>query len=385
MSALREGLVSQAKKIGEKVVAVHAGDVDLKARFPAESFVALKEAKLLSAMVPKELGGQGATLGDIAAVCTTLGHYCSSTAMVYAMHQSQVACIIRHWGTSPWQKGFIAEMCKSELLLGSATSEAGIGGDVRTSSCAVDANGDKFTLAKNATVISYGAHADAICVTARRTPDSPPSDQVLVVCPKDTYTLEQTSGWDTLGMRGTCSNGFWLRAKGSTAQVLPTPYADISAQTMLPSAHVFWASLWLGIAAEAVNRARVFIRAEARKKPGSTPPGALRLAEASNQLQLMRANVTDCSAAYEAAMNEPDALTSLGFAIRMNHLKTGTSQMAIDVVNRALLICGIHGYKNDGPYSVGRHLRDAHSAQVMVSNDRILGTTASLLLVHKDE
>ena len=305
--------------------------------------------------------------------------------MVYEMHDSLVACIIRHWGTSPWQKNFMAEMCKQELLLASATSEAGIGGDVRTSSCSVEATGGNFTLAKNATVISYGAHADAICVTARRTPESPPSDQVLVVCPKGTYTLEQTSNWDTMGMRGTCSNGFWLRAKGSVDQVLPTPYADISAQTMLPSAHVFWASLWLGIASEAVNRARVFIRGEARKKPGSTPPGAVRLAEASNQLQLMRANVTECCAAYEAAMTNTDALTSLGFAIRMNHLKTGTSQMAIDVVNRALLINGIHGYKNDSPFSVGRHLRDAHSSQVMVSNDRIYGTTASLLLVHKED
>ncbi|MBX7114851.1 MAG: acyl-CoA/acyl-ACP dehydrogenase [Myxococcaceae bacterium] len=385
MSALRENLVAQAKKIGEKVVAAHAADVDATARFPTESFAALKEAKLLSAMVPKALGGPGATVSDIAAVCTTLGHYCASTAMVYAMHQSQVACITRHCGSSAWQKNFIAEMCKQELLIASATSEAGIGGDVRTSSCAVETTGDRFTLAKNATVISYGAHADAVCLTARRTPDSPPSDQVLVVCPKGTYTLEQTSGWDTLGMRGTCSNGYWLRAKGSTEQVLPTPYADISAQTMLPSAHVFWASLWLGIASDALNRSRLFIRGEARKKPGSVPPGAVRLAEASNQLQLMRANVTDCAAAYEAAMATPEATTALGFAIRMNHLKTGTSQMAIDVVNRAMLINGIHGYRNDSPFSVARHLRDVHSAQVMVSNDRIFGTTASLLLVHKED
>jgi acyl-CoA dehydrogenase len=55
------------------------------------------------------------------------------------------------------------------------------------------------------------------------------------------------------------------------------------------------------------------------------------------------------------------------------------------VVNHALLICGIYGYKNDTDFSLGRHLRDAHSAAVMVSNDRILGHTASLLLVQKEE
>jgi acyl-CoA dehydrogenase len=69
----------------------------------------------------------------------------------------------------------------------------------------------------------------------------------------------------------------------------------------------------------------------------------------------------------------------------MNNLKTGTSQMAVQVVNHAMLICGIAGYRNDSDFSVCRHLRDAHSAALMVNNDRILANTASLLLVLKDD
>ena len=53
------------------------------------------------------------------------------------------------------------------------------------------------------------------------------------------------------------------------AQILPVPFADISAQTMLPVSHLLWSALWLGIATDAVARARAFVRAEARKKPGS--------------------------------------------------------------------------------------------------------------------
>jgi len=48
-----------------------------------------------------------------------------------------------------------------------------------------------------------------------------------------------------------------------------------------------------------------------------------------------------------------------------------------------MLICGIMGYKNGTPFSLGRHLRDVHSAQLMISNDRILSNVASMLLVHK--
>ena len=380
MSALE-----RARAVGSEVAAKFVDAVDREARFPAESLAALKEARLLGIMVPTDLGGESAAISTVSEVCHALGQYCASTAMVYAMHQIQVACFVRHGLDSTWHRDFLARCAGEQLLIASATSEAGIGGDVRSSSCAIKAEGEAFTLKKNAIVISYGANADAILVTARRTPDSPPSDQVIALVLAPDYRLEQTGGWDTLGMRGTCSNGYWLHAKGATEQILPLPYADISAQTMLPTSHLTWSSLWLGIATDAVSRARAYIRAEARKKPGSTPTGAVRLAEVVGMLQQMRGNVVAAVKQYEEALEDPDRLTSLSFAIAMNSLKTATSQMMVQVVNHALLICGIQGYKNDTKYSLGRHLRDAHSAAVMVSNDRILGHTASLLLVDKED
>jgi acyl-CoA dehydrogenase len=42
------------------------------------------------------------------------------------------------------------------------------------------------------------------------------------------------------------------------------------------------------------------------------------------------------------------------------------------------------GFRNDTPFSVGRHLRDAMSAPLMIANERIHQTNASLLLIAKD-
>ena len=64
---------------------------------------------------------------------------------------------------------------------------------------------------------------------------------------------------------------------------------------------------------------------------------------------------------------------------------TRSSMERGDIINQCMLICGIQGYKNGTPYSLGRHLRDAHSAQLMISNDRILGNTSTMLLVGKQE
>jgi acyl-CoA dehydrogenase len=47
-------------------------------------------------------------------------------------------------------------------------------------------------------------------------------------------------------------------------------------------------------------------------------------------------------------------------------------------------VCGIVGFKNDTPFSVGRHLRDSMSASLMVANERIHQTNAQLLLIAKE-
>jgi acyl-CoA dehydrogenase len=270
--------------------------------------------------------------------------------------------------------------------MASATTEVGVGGDQRTSLCAVEVTGDSFRQTKKAPVISYGEAADDILVTCRKSPDAPPSEQVQVLVRRGEYTAEPLSGWDTLGFRGTCSSGFTLNARGQAEQILPAPFAEILAQTMHPFAHVVWSSLWAGIAADAVNRARAFVRAEARKTPGETPLSALRLAEVDGVLQEMRHNVAGHARAYHELLTraEPEAFNQFGFAVHTNNLKISSSQRVVEIVGAALLICGIAGYRNDSKYSLSRHLRDAYGAALMVNNDRILKLNATMLLAQRE-
>jgi acyl-CoA dehydrogenase len=377
--------IAVATAIAQRVVGPAADSVDRESRFPWEGINALRDAKLMTALVPRSQGGLGLPITQVAEICQILGQHCASTAMVFAMHQIQVACVVRHSTGSAYFEGYIRELVEKQLILASATSEVNVGGDVRTSICAVEREGDGFSLRKQAPVISYGAQADDILVTSRRTPDSPASDQVMVLARKATTTLTQTAGWDAMGFRGTCSQGYVLESRGSADQILPQGYDEMSSRTMLPVSHILWSSLWLGMATDAVNRARAFIRDAARKKPGSVPPGAMRLAELVAVLQAMRAGVQDAARAYEAIYDDADALSSIGFALRMNNLKVQSSKLVVDIVAQALTVCGIMGYKKDTKYSVERHLRDAYGAGIMINNDRILGASASMLLIHRDE
>lgn len=378
------GLAERAARVAA-VAAVHADDVDAKGRFPKEAVDAMRAERLLSIQISPGLGGEGASISDIAEVCSLIGQTCAASAMVFAMHQIKASSLVSHGQDSDWHRAFMRRIADEQLLLASATTEGGIGGNLRNSICAIAVEGDRCRLEKDATVISYGAYADAILITSRSHADAASTDQVMTVFTRDQYTLERTHVWDTLGMRGTCSDGYLFKGEAPAAQILPKPFAEIAAQSMLATSHLLWSAVWYGIAVNAMARAQAFVRAAARRSPGQTPPGALRLAEASSLLQMLKSNVVEGLREFEAAKADPDRLSSMGFAVAMNNLKIGSSETILTIINHAMLICGIMGYKNGTPFSLGRHLRDAHSAQLMISNDRILGNTSNLLLVHKQD
>ncbi|PYE20226.1 acyl-CoA dehydrogenase [Williamsia limnetica] len=369
----------------EKVVIVAAAaahEVDRDARFPHEAVAAMRDNGLLSCSLPTALGGRSTSISDLATMARALGAGCSSAAMVFAMHHTQALSLRWHGA-----QGDIAELTRTiaaeGALLASATTEISTGGDVRSSGCAVISDGAEVVLEKNAPVISYGEYADYICATARRGPDSPPSDQVLIVCPRSDIELEKTGTWDVLGFRGTCSPGFILRARTVPSNVLPVDYGTISSHTMLPSSHTLWASVWLGIADAAVSKARVQVRAAARRNGGGATDRTAAFADLLVIHQRFEASVAQEIRRYEDFLASGELETTVGFAIALNNLKLAASQAVVDVVSAALAMTGINAYREDHVASMGRLLRDAFGPQLMVSNERIRANNAQLVLAYR--
>ena len=369
-----EALLSRAERAAE-IAATHAADVDSRARFPEEAIAALKAENLFGIMVPTSLGGEQASVSDVVDVCFRLGRACSSTGMIYAMHQVKAACVAYHGTDSAWHREFMGRMISEQLLLASSTTEGKGGGDVRSSEAAVQESDGRILLLRDASVISYGAQADAVVTTARRHGEADSSDQVLVVFEKKNYSLEKTGGWDTLGMRGTCSAGFSLKAVGTPEQILPVPYGAIHSQTMVPTSHLMWAGNWAGIAAGAVEKARKFMRKAQRS--GNLPPGLPHFTTSLASLRSLRALIAASLNRYEAIAHDPRALTTVDFQTAINLLKVDASELAVETVMAAMRATGLTGYRNDGDASIGRSLRDVLSAPIMINNDRILSSLAA--------
>jgi acyl-CoA dehydrogenase len=369
--AVTDDLAERARRVAD-IAALHAEDVDRDARFPHEATTAAKALGLMGVMAPRSLGGEGASLSEVAEVCYTLGRACASTAMIYAMHQVKVACVVRHGMGSAWHEAFIRRLVRDQLLVASSTTEGQGGGNVRSSEAPIEYDGRRIRLERAASVISYGVEADAVVTTARRDGDAAPSDQVLAVFLRDDYTLERTLSWDTLGMRGTCSAGFTLRASGGAEQLMPVPYGVIHAESMVPAAHTLWSSAWAGVAAAAVEKARRYLR-KATRGGGEAPPSAAYFTRANAALRAMRALIATSLDRYEAIEDDPGALQALDFQSEIALLKVDASELAVSAVMSALRCAGLSGYRNDSDVSIGRHLRDVLSSPIMINNDRILG------------
>jgi acyl-CoA dehydrogenase len=376
-----QGDLTARARAAAAVARTNAPAVDAEARFPSEAFAELRKQRLLGIQVPQALGGEDAAIAQIADVCYILGQSCSSTALIYAMHQIKMACIVRHFKNNAALERVLRRIASEQLLMASSTTEGQAGGNVRSSEAAVEHDGAQVTLERKATVISYAIEADGIVTTARRAADAPGNDQVLLVLLKSDYTLERLQVWDTLGMRGTHSEGFTLRARAAAGQLMPEPYERIHAQTMVPFAHLLWGSVWAGIAAAATAKAQAFIRHVVRQANGQMPPGAAHFTQAVSSLRTLRGVLAANLRSYEISMSDEKAIASMEFQAMITLTKVQASELAVTTVLSSLRACGLSGYRNDTEFSIGRLLRDVLSAPIMISNDRILSNLATTSLM----
>ena len=57
------------------------------------------------------------------------------------------------------------------------------------------------------------------------------------------------------------------------------------------------------------------------------------------------------------------------------------SEGCLAVAQEALSVMGFAGYKGEGPSALGRHIRDLHSAPLMINNARLIETMSNYLLL----
>ena len=182
--------------------ASRAAESDDNDRFVSENYKALKDAGLLEAAVPSELGGRGAELGELCDMLRTIAHSCGSTALAFSMHTHQVAIPAWRWrhqklaAVEPLLKRIAAE----KLILLSSGGSDWIGG----SGTAVKVDGGYRITARK--VFTSGAQAGDLLMTGAILEGETPAKVLHFAVPMKAPEVTIVETWRTLGMRGTGSN-----------------------------------------------------------------------------------------------------------------------------------------------------------------------------------
>ncbi len=325
----REDLLARAAAIGPTLF-VHASRRDVEGSFVEEGLAALREAGLLRAAVPAELGGDGATISDLAALQRELAHHCGSTALASSMHQHVVAFTAwRYRRGMPGAEATLRRVAEEGIVLVSTG-----GGDFthpRGEAVRVD-GGYRVTGRKRfASQSSYGdVMSTMFCFD-----DPEQGRRVLnMAVPITAPGVRVLDNWDTLGMRGTASNDIVLEdVFVPDERVLANrPYGvvDPPLQVIASVAFPIISAVYLGVAEAAYEAA---CRAAASRSDDVL---------VQRQIGLMKHRLTVASWALDGALakvgDDPTPAEETFLAVM--HAKREIAETGVAVCDLAMEIAG---------------------------------------------
>jgi alkylation response protein AidB-like acyl-CoA dehydrogenase len=183
--------------------AKRASEADENDHFVAENYRALRDADLVAAGVPKELGGAGAEVAELAEMLRELAHHCGSTGLAFSMHTHQVAIPAWRWRhqKAAAMEPLLRRVAAEKIILLSSGGSDWIAGSGK----AVKVDGGYRVSARK--VFTSGAAAGDILMTGAVVQSETEPDAVIhFPVPMKAPEVKILDTWRALGMRGTGSN-----------------------------------------------------------------------------------------------------------------------------------------------------------------------------------
>jgi alkylation response protein AidB-like acyl-CoA dehydrogenase len=198
-----EKFVETANEVA-KVFAERASANDESDRFIEDNYAELKSRGLVSAGVPSQLGGGGASIRDLCEVLKIIGGACGSTGLALSMHTHQVAIPAWRWHHQEAARGVVEPLLRriadENIVLLSSGGSDWIGGSGTAEK--VD-GGYKITARK---VFSSGAPAGDLMMTGAITEEDGERTVLHFGVPMGAPEVTVLDTWRTLGMRSTGSH-----------------------------------------------------------------------------------------------------------------------------------------------------------------------------------
>lgn len=331
-------------------IGAQAAKHDAEDLFVADAYRRLKEEGFFKMHVPTELGGHGASYGELCAVIRRLGAACGSTALAFSMHSHLVAVAAWRWRNEKAPtEGLLKRVAAENLILISSG-----GSDwLKSAGTATKVEGGYRIKARK--IFSSGSPMGDLLSTSAVTDDPQAGPTVLhFAVPFKAEGVKILDTWRVLGMRGTGSHDVELND-------VFVPDAAIAGRrpqgkwhhlfhciSMLAFPLIYAA--YVGIA----DGARAKAIAAARKKPDD---GNLAYLAGEMENAYATADMALASMIAIAESEKPGAATSSRSMIG----RTIAGKNAILTVERAMELVGGASFYRD--FGLERAFRDVQAAR----------------------
>jgi alkylation response protein AidB-like acyl-CoA dehydrogenase len=358
---------------------------DRAGSFPFENFKDLRDSLVMAAAIPREYGGlEVESLHDLMVGMSRIGRGDASTAIAANMHITGGAVIVRMLRRSRNSgdnqtvailENLLTKIGTEGILMCFPTTEPGTDlASPRTELTSV-AGGYLLNGRKIFATISPAAHL--FFPSARLAGESGSYLTGTVMVPRDTPGLEIEDNWDALGMRASGSNAITFHdcfvpkemlfgVRDNYAKV-GRGFADFALTANLPLISSF-----LGIA-ETAQYLAVKTMATQRKGPtgkllGDRIPIQQLIGEIEIDIAVCRAMIERLGAIADAFLarypyGDPSTVQANALMKEVQCMKYVVNRKAIEVVDRAMTVCGGGAYMSKHPLT--RLYRDVRAGPFM--------------------
>jgi len=192
-------LLENTRKLSTEVLAKNADDNDQRRSFPRANIERLGEAGLLGLLVPKEFGGAGGGVAEMAEALELMAQACASTAMVMLMHYCGTA-VMAAKASDKLKRELLPQIAAGKHLTTLAFSEAGSGGHFYTPVSEPKLNARAAHLNARKNFVTSASEADSYVVSTRRPGASGPTDLNLYLVRKGANGLNVERQYEGLGL-----------------------------------------------------------------------------------------------------------------------------------------------------------------------------------------
>jgi alkylation response protein AidB-like acyl-CoA dehydrogenase len=350
-----------------------AAQYDRENRFFQEDFDDLRQAGYLRMAVPKELGGLGFSLADVARETRTLASYAPATALGTNMHNYWVGVASELWRTGDRSCEWILREAAAGEVFAAGHAESGNETSVVMSITKAERvdGGYKFTGRK-----SFGSLTPVwtrLGLHGLDTSDAAAPKVVHAFLPRDAGNFSIKETWDVLGMRATRSDdtvldGAFVPDK-YIARVVPMGFAgaDLFVLSIFAWALVGFGNVYYGLARRVLELTLDLVKSRSSialtRSMAYHPEVQHDIAEMVMELEAIGAQLETVARDWSEGVKHPD------WPVKIVAAKYRAVEGAWRIVDRAMDVSG--GFGMFKKSELERLFRDARAGRFHPANSAL--------------